>query len=164
MKSTIFYVLVMILGVTSCKSKNKDIQPIGGFTGSLSMMIQDKNGIDRLNPIYNIAFKNFKVYHLLNGQKVLYNKPKMDAPNGYTIERSDTDRYYLKIFINGPNYESKNKDNWITYLEYQDGITDTINASFEIKPGLITVEKAYYNQYWAWDAKNVLSNIFGTTK
>jgi hypothetical protein len=164
MKNTLFCVLVIIFGVTCCKSKNKEIQPIGGFTGSLSMMIQDKNGIDRLNPAFSIAFRTFKVYYLLDGKRVLYNKPQMDAPNGYIIERSDTDRYYLKIFINGPNYDSKNKNNWITYLEYQDGITDTINASFDIKPGLITVEKAYYNQYWAWGAQSEPYNIFGTTK
>ncbi|GLU54954.1 hypothetical protein [Dyadobacter frigoris] len=171
MKNILFYAIVVVFGIISCTDKNEDemnIQQLGGyFSGSLDIMIKDKNGFDMLDVGNPNSLKKFKVYYLLNGKKELYSKSLMYAPNGYVIEKFATDSYYhMQLFINSPNPESTNNNNWITYLEFEDGSTDTIKASFDIKPGYIAVERASYNDKLAWNPSqnNGVLQTFELTK
>ncbi|SEJ25949.1 hypothetical protein SAMN04487995_3815 [Dyadobacter koreensis] len=171
MKNILLYAVVLAIWIVSCTDKNEDemnIQQLGGyFSGSLNIMIKDKNGIDMLNVSNPNSLKKFKIYYLLNGKKELYSKSLMYAPSGYVIEKFAADsNYHMQIFINSPTPESTTNDNWTTYLEFEDGSTDTIQASFDIKPGYIAVQKASYNGKLAWETseKNGVINSFELTK
>lgn len=70
----------------------------------------------------------------------------MSAPLGYVIEKYPIRSWYhLKLFLDMPRLDS-NAGDWITtFLEFEDGSTDTITAQYTLGRGIITIDRASYN-------------------
>jgi hypothetical protein len=139
--------------ITVACSDDVEETPFGMYlSGSVNISIQNKSGADLLDPGNPDALKFFKVYYLIDGKKQLYSEPLMSAPNGYIIEKFPLDTYYhIQVFLNAPAPESNNEGAWTTYLEFEDGHTDTIEALYTVKPGYIAIEQASYNGVPTWD-------------
>ncbi|KAA0992591.1 hypothetical protein [Dyadobacter aurulentus] len=155
MRNSLLYLGIMMIGLLNLKCRDKyEEEILVGIIWDKNVYLEIKNaaGVDMLDPNSPNSFKRFKVYYLVNGIKEFYYDPWMDAPGGYIIQKFPNESFYqLQIFINGPTHESRNDHEWVTYLEFEDGSTDTISASFGVRPGNISVEKATYNGRPMWD-------------
>lgn len=158
MKNLIICFLALILGTLNlaCKEEETTDDLIVGdiVSRSVNISLFDKAGTDLLDPANPNSLKRFKVYWIIDGEKVLYNEPFMAAPGAFTIEKWPLEPYYhLKVLLNGPWFEDSSDGEWTTYLEFEDGTTATIKAVYTVKPGYVMLEKASYNdiQVPAWD-------------
>lgn len=158
MKISLIHLSVLILGIMTlgCQENEKENSMVGAVVElHLLMSIKDPLGNDLLDPDRPGSLSSFKVYYLKDGEKVLHNRPMADAPGAYVIEKWSIDNVYrLKVFLDWPgNAEGGDSrtEHTTTYLEYEDGTTDTIQAVLTVKPGYTVVEKAWYNDTLAWD-------------
>lgn len=165
----ILAILFLSVILLSCKDNKDEVmdQSFGGYVAtSVNIRIKDSDGNDRLAPTGHNPLTSFKVYYLVNGQKVLYNNPNMSAPGAYSIKKDDVGNYYyVQVLLNSPSPGDDSQNDWITYLEYQDGSTDTIKATFSVEPGFIAINKAWYNGTLQWDRISTGSlEVFELTK
>lgn len=146
-----FGIIGVVLTTLSCKDeKNETIEePITGIfvSAMVTIGVRDKSGKDLLDPNLPSSMKNFKVYYQVNGAKKLYYDPWMGAPGGYLIEKySVRPWYHVKLFLDSPSWvDGRTSDSTITYLEFEDGSTDTIRAQYTVGPGRIEIDRAAYN-------------------
>jgi len=155
MKTLQVYVgtFLVLFTAVACNDSNEEEVPFGMFVSeSVNIAIQDQSGTDLLDPANPDALSRFKVYYLRDGEKQLYTDPLMDAPNGFVIEKFPLDEFYhLQIFLNAPTSPDGNDSEWTTYLEFEDGHTDTIVAHYDIRPSYLAVDQASYNGIAVWD-------------
>lgn len=132
MKKIIFIITTLLL--ISC-SKDK---PIPGFIldSSLDIFLKNSEGQDLLNTsAFNPA--NFKVYYLINGQKIEVNNPMMGYPRGFLV--SNENPKFVRIFMNDLETELIPT----TYIEWNTTDTDTIQTFYTR-----TENKVVYNKVW----------------
>lgn len=153
MKNVIIFLGSAMLGIIALSCKDKEVEAVEEQSSGIDIEIgvdiklRNESGIDLLDPGNPNAWKNFKLYYIKDGAKVRYFDPLMSAPNGYRIDKYPFEPvYHLDVMLNTPRWDPANNGSWATtYLEFEDGSTDTINAQFYIAPNLLMIDRATYN-------------------
>jgi hypothetical protein len=130
----ILFFIAGILNIISCSID----KPIPGFLldSSLDIFLKNSEGQDLLNTsAFNPA--NFKVYYLINGQKIEVNNPMMGYPRGFLV--SNENPKFVRIFMNDLETELIPT----TYIEWNTTDTDTIQTFYTR-----TENKVVYNKVW----------------
>lgn len=149
MKNLKVIIALFLLSCLACEDNkgNEMEKSLSGYVATgVNIRIVDSNGNDRLAPNSQNGLSKFKLYYLINGQKQIYNNPAMTASGGYNIKKFDPGNYYyLQVFLNSPKPDETDTKERTTYLEFEDGSTDTIKATYDIKPGYIAIDETWYN-------------------
>jgi hypothetical protein len=129
----IIFILVTVLMLSCSKG-----QPITGFIvgGSLDIFLRNSEGQDLLGTTsFNPA--NFKVYNIINGQKVEINDPLMGSPRNFLV--SSENPKFVRLFMNDLETEVLPT----TYIEWNATDTDTIQTLYTR-----TENSVVYNKVW----------------
>lgn len=144
MKNLAIFVAILFISCTSENEKNSDVVRIG-----VEFNLLDNQGKDLLNPEaesnYNNA-ENIKIYHIINGEPILFNKPNLDLPNGFLIyNREDEDIYRLGVSSNIDGNTST------TLIEWNNIDTDTIRCDLNKYGSNVVITKVWYNNVLKYD-------------
>jgi hypothetical protein len=120
---TVITTLLIVIIWVSC---NKSIINTLNTETQISVLINDKNNVDLLNPNTsgNYNTENIKVFYLKDGELTEYSEPNINSPHGYSID-FENGRWYLKLFPH-----MKNNNIPTTYIKWNFADTDTITCQY----------------------------------
>lgn len=142
---SIIFVFIFIVSCSSDETKNAVF--IGG---GVEFNVLDIQGNDLLNPQIESNFnntENIKIYFVINGEAVLFDKPNLDLPKGYLIyKKENEDVYRMGLFVNLEGNTTT------TLIKWNNTETDTIKCEIERKGNYyISVSKVWYNNVLKYD-------------
>ncbi|MGG7661223.1 VOC family protein [Dyadobacter sp. BHUBP1] len=155
--TTLCTITAISVAVLSCTDGSDEVvkeQPLGMYVStSVTISVRNESGRDLLDPDLPNSFRKFKVYYLKDGAKQLYFDPMMSRSGGYSFDKYPFESaYHVRVLLDSPPWDAVNDNKWTTtYLEFEDGSTDTIRAQYTIKPGFVAIAKAFYNEALGWD-------------
>ena len=79
-------IVLVAFSIISCSSE--DTKNAVFISGGVEFNVLDIQGNDLLNPQIESNFnntENIKIYFVINGEAVLFDKPNLDLPKGYLI-------------------------------------------------------------------------------
>ncbi|WP_316841938.1 hypothetical protein [Pedobacter gandavensis] len=145
-KSLFVVALIAMAFSSGCK---KDIMLVGPtFASSVSVAYSDKQGNDYLKAQSPENIAGIKLYHLIDGKKVYYNKSDNNNVGkvGFHLIKPKVDGEPYKLSILLPIPEGVGTDVRSTaYLLWENGREDEIVGSFDTSYNKI-VKKFWYNK------------------
>tara|TARA_R110001583_G_scaffold21469_2_gene81553 strand:+ start:7015 stop:7494 length:480 start_codon:yes stop_codon:yes gene_type:complete len=155
--------LLIILTATLLFSCDKSDEPIKGIIvdTAIEFSVSNSQNVDLLNPENpnHIDAEGIKLFYVIDGEtKEVYDQ-NMDAPRNFHVYKHENG-HRIRVFLN----DSETSDKPITYIQWSDIDTDTIEAIFKRPTNGIFVEKVWLNGDPIWergdntiDAKLVLT-------
>jgi hypothetical protein len=106
---------------------------------------------DLLNPesTNKIDVDKIRIYHLINGKKTYYFKGNLDSPKGFKVYKHENE-YRIGIALNHTETSAKP----ITYIEWNENDTDTIEATFKSSNSSLIQQKIWLNGKEVWELGN----------
>ena len=100
------------------------------FECSLDLQFSDKDGNDLLNPETQncINYEKMKLFYLIKGEKVLISGDSTELYMNLIFHSGTSNE--LRIITNAEAYSPNTTGVSTTYLEFEDGVTDTIVAEW----------------------------------
>ena len=154
MKKNILPFLTILLLVTGCK-KNEETAAFVLST-RVTFSITSVNGTDLLSPQNSGSIKadDIDIFYLKKGVKERVYEANLDSPEHFSILKTEIGNsflkkgiYYFGVMLN----EDVNAENIsTTYIEIEGRGTDTITAYISKKPGIVSVQKVWYNGTLKW--------------
>ncbi|RQO74656.1 hypothetical protein DBR43_04525 [Pedobacter sp. KBW06] len=143
MKNTLILLCLFLL--TACKKDKQDAN--FNVQANIDIAVFDPSGNDHLKKIGEESISKIRLYYLIDGKKVLFNRSNLDAPYGFLTFKPEKegDRYWLRLFLyntekNGSAVKST------TYLRWEDGREDEIIAEFNNRSNSRVLVKFWYNK------------------
>ncbi|SRX55997.1 hypothetical protein [Aequorivita sp. CIP111184] len=155
--------LILLTILTSC-SKNNDDEPqqqANVIDVNVELSLKSTNGEDLLDPNNPNGYKaeDIKLYYLINGEKQEVFDANMDYPRNFFIFKHESE-YRIRIFQNLAETEALP----ITYVEWNNQDTDTLQAEYHRADRLIQVIKTWFNGELKWDVVSNKENFFTIIK
>ena len=157
MKKTIFLLLASVL-IISCSSEEDNNSAYALSTG-VEFRVSSPTGIDLLDPANANAYleESIKIYYLQNGAvNEVYNS-NLSLSRNFDIvspEDSGDSLYFMRIFLN--NLE---KENAITYIEWNEADSDTLRANFRTGKGYTFLSKTWFNDVLIFDENTTIQSL-----
>ena len=141
-------IVLVAFSIISCSFE--DIKNAVFISGGVEFNVLDIQGNDLLNPQIESNFnntENIKIYFVINGEAVLFDKPNLDLPKGYLIyKKENEDVYRMGLFVNLEGNTTT------TLIKWNNTETDTIKCEIERKGNYyISVSKVWYNNVLKYD-------------
>lgn len=141
-------IVLVAFSIISCSSE--DTKNAVFISGGVEFNVLDIQGNDLLNPQIESNFnntENIKIYFVINGEAVLFDKPNLDLPKGYLIyKKENEDVYRMGLFVNLEGNTTT------TLIKWNNTETDTIKCEIERKGNYyISVSKVWYNNILKYD-------------
>lgn len=141
-------IVLVAFSIISCSSE--DTKNAVFISGGVEFNVLDIQGNDLLNPQIESNFnntENIKIYFVINGEAVLFDKPNLDLPKGYLIyKKENEDVYRMGLFVNLEGNTTT------TLIKWNNTETDTIKCEIERKGNYyISVSKVWYNNVLKYD-------------
>ena len=156
-------IALIILAVFVSCSKNNDDEPQNQYSinRGVEISLKNSNGEDLLDPNNPNGYKaeEIKLYYLINGEKQEVFDPNMDNPRNFLIYNHDSE-YRIGISLNDTDSDTRP----ITYVEWNEIETDTLQAAFFKTENTIEVIKTWFNGELKWDGSNGQDNFFTIVK
>lgn len=156
-------IALIILAVFVSCSKNNDDEPQNQYSinRGVEISLKNSNGEDLLDPNNPNGYKaeEIKLYYLINGEKQEVFDPNMDNPRNFLIYNHDSE-YRIGISLNDTDSDTRP----ITYVEWNEIETDTLQAAFFKNENTIQVIKTWFNGELKWDGSNGQDNFFTIVK
>ena len=160
MKNLIFLLLTTAL-IVSCSSDedNNNGRSAYHIARNVEFRVSSATGIDMLDPTNANAYLegSIKIYYLQNGAvNEVYNS-NLSLPRNFDIvspEDSGDSLYFMRIFLN--NLE---KENAITYIEWNEADSDTLRANFRTGKGYTILSKTWFNDVLIFDENTTIQSL-----
>lgn len=136
--------IIAIITMVSCSEDDKNDLDSYNFSGSFDMKVVNAAGEDLLDPQHPNAINpdNVKLYYYRNGVSEEVFNPDLHAPrNFWVIQDPDGGEYMIRMV---PNYYEA-EGNTITYIEWNESDTDTIESEFSFHDDATLLHKVWYN-------------------
>ena len=132
MRKLMIYIAVLSLSINliSCDENENATNLDYGF----ACCVLDQNGNDLLDPLTSRAIdtSQIKIYHIINGEPILYYNPMGDAPKGYGITEP---LMYANIagfvFHTAMDWRVDANNRSITIIKWDESESDTITVLIE---------------------------------
>lgn len=138
------FIAILFASCTSDKESNNVI-----IARQIEFHVLDNQGNDLLNPQIQSNFNNIdkiKLYHIINGEAVLFDRPNLDFPKGYLIyKRENEDIYRINLTVN------PNGNTTTTLVEWNSNDTDTIKCDLNNYDYNSVISKVWYNGVLKYD-------------
>lgn len=143
--------LIIILTFTTllaCSKTDEMKEQHYNLDAALGFSISNDQNEDLLNPETpnHINAENIRLFYVINGRSQEYYEENLDYPKGFLIGESDG-IYRIRIFLN--HAETENKA--ITYVEWNDTDTDTIEVSYKRTQNSILQDTIWLNGEQIWE-------------
>lgn len=130
--------MILLILVFGCSKQLSE----DNFDVGMRITVEDKNGNSLLDPNHEnyIDVNKINVYYMINNEMTLQFESHWDCPKKICLISENGERWLAL----GPNF-SNMEEFPITYIEWPNGITDTIKCHF-LRPGnSIICDKIWYN-------------------
>jgi hypothetical protein len=142
MKNRLIFLCLLL---TACKKEKHEAN--FNVQANIDIVVFDKSGNDQLKTIGKERISKIRLYYLIDGKKVLFDRPNLDAPYGFLTFKPEKegDQYWLRLFLyntgeNGTAVKST------TYLRWENGREDEIVAEFNNRSNSKVLTKFWYNK------------------
>jgi len=157
--------LIILTAITffACdKSNDMETQYAYNFDVGLEFSILNLQNEDLLNPENpnHINEANIKLFYQINGEKQEVYNAEMDNPRGFVIFKHEN-KYRIEVGLN----HSETSGNSITYIQWNDNDTDTIEVAIKRTQYSILQDKIWLNGILIWQrGDNTTDPYFVLTK
>jgi len=86
------------------------------------------------------------LFYKVDGEVIEVYDPNMDAPRNFVIYKHENENR-IKVYLN----DSNTTDRSVTYIQWNNNDTDTIEALFERNEHLLRKRKVWLNNQEIWD-------------
>ncbi len=143
--------IIFILIAISCFACSKSNEEIPDFYlgASFDFSVFNAQNEDLLNPATTDHFEatEIKVFYVIDGEVIeIYDPSNVEAPRKFVIYKHENE-YRMQVYLNFSDTSEKP----ITYVQWRNNDTDTIEAIFERIDGNITKRKVWLNDQEIWD-------------
>ena len=145
MKKLIIYLVV--ISFFAC-SKSDEMNPQFYLDGSFEFSIFSSQNEDLLDPATTNHYEatEIKLFYEVDGEMIEVYDPNMDAPRNFVIYKHENE-YRIIVYLNVSN----TSDRPVTYIQWNNNDTDTIEALFERNEHLLRKRKVWLNNQEIWD-------------
>lgn len=162
-KWSVFFILIL-LAIFSCSRDNEPEAPLYGFNfdAGMEFTIYNLQNEDLLNPENpnHLDVTNIKLFYVIDGEKQEVYNPNYDNPRNFRIYKHENE-YRIGISLN--HSETSNKP--ITYIQWNNKDTDTLEAVYDRPPNAIIKNKIWLNGEPIWErGDNTTDAYFVLTK
>lgn len=154
----IFYTILCLLLMNSCNNENEEQYNLDvGF----ELSIINSNGEDILNPNHTNAIKHsdIKLFYLINGEKEEVYNGNYTYPRNFKIYEHQNE-FRIGISQNYSDMEEKP----LTYIQWNDIDTDTIESIYERNSNSVLQRKIWINGDLLWESNSGIEPFFVITK
>lgn len=156
--------LIILTAITffSCDSSNEEEQQYFYHSAVLEFSIFNSQNEDLLNPENpnHIDVSNIKLFYQINEEKQEVYNVDMDHPKGFSIYKHENE-YRIKVGLN----HSETSDKPITYIQWNDNYTDTIEVTFKRNQNSLLQDKIWLNGVLIWErGDNTIDPYYVLTK
>ena len=153
-----YIVLMISLMIIGCSKENEDAF---NLDVGVEFSIVNLDGEDILNPNHPNAIKesDIKLFYLIDGVKEEVYNANYDYPRNFMIYEHQNE-FRIRIF---QNYSDK-EDKPITYIQWNDVDTDTIETTYERTSNAVLQRKIWLNGNLLWDSNTGIEPFFVITK
>lgn len=159
MKNFVF--LISVVSLFSC-SKSDEMSPAGSdlnvFFEFSVFNSQDNDLLDPTTP-HHYKEEGIKLFYEVDGEIIEVYDPNMGAPRNFYIYKLETE-YRIVVYLNYTETSEKP----ITYIQWNDTDTDTIEATFKRNRYYIGVSQVWLNELEIWDSTIVDNQYFKLIK
>lgn len=152
-KRSAFFILILLTLVTvifSC-SKSNEIDALYGYNieTSIELSILNSQNEDLLNSENpnHLDVKKIKLFNVINGKKQEVYDPDMDSPRNFFIFKHENE-YRIRLFLN----HTETSEKPITYIEWNDSDTDTIEVTYNRTKTSLLQNKIWLNGIQIWES------------
>lgn len=143
---TYIFILTLLLLLNSCKKEEQ--QRMSVIDNDVQITVQDKDGVDLLNPSNpgTYLYENIKHYTLVNGVKTEVFHGNYDYPKNLYIHEYEG-KYFMELFLDGPYAGNLGTD----YIQWNENTVDTFK--YEVTTAgdyYIAITKLWYNDSLVW--------------
>lgn len=145
-------IITLIVTTLFACSKSDDVnEQHYNLDASVEFSIFNTQNEDLLNPetLNHININNIRLFYVINGKSQEFYNGKLDFPRGYRIE-TYKGIYIIKLFL---NYSSE-ENNSITYVQWDNIDTDTIEVSYKKTKNAILQDTIWLNDEQIWRRGN----------
>ena len=156
-----FIVLIAVVSLFAC-SKSDEMSPAGfNENAFFEFSVFNSQNIDLLDPATPDHYKEeeIKLFYEVDGEMIEVYDPYMSAPRNFFIYNYENE-YRIRVFLNHTDTSEKP----ITYIQWNDTDTDTIEATFKRNRYNITVNQVWLNELEIWDSTMVDNQYFKLIK
>jgi len=145
MKKLILFLVVVSL--FAC-SKSDEASSAVHLDVTFDFLISNSENVDLLDPSSPNHFKeeDIKLFYEVDGERIEVYDPLMDNPRNFFLYKHENE-YRIKVFLNDFNTSDKS----ITYIQWNDTDTDTVEALFNRTGNSVQVSKVWLNEIEIWD-------------
>lgn len=162
-KWSVFFILIL-LAIFSCSKDNEPEEQYNGFNfdAGMEFSVYNSQNEDLLNPENqsHLDSANIKLFYVINGEKKEVYNPNLDSPRNFMIYKHEND-YRIRVFLN----HSETSYKPITYIQWNDSDTDTIEVSYQRTQNATLQNKIWLNGEQIWErGDNTIDPYFVLTK
>lgn len=153
-------IFLIAIAIISCDNSDNQVDDYY-FIDSITFSIFNSQNEDLLNPVIlnNIDAEGIKLFYRINGEnKEVYN-PNLDYPRNIIVNKPEND-YIIRIL---PNYSPKEEKS-ITYIQWNDKDTDTLEVMFKNSQYGILNDEIWLNGKQIWDHESNTEPYFKLIK
>ena len=156
-----FIVLIAVVSLFAC-SKSDEMSPGGSdLNAFFDFSVFNSQNIDLLDPATPDHYKEeeIKLFYEVDGEIIEVYDPNMGAPRNFSIYKHENE-YRIKVYLN----HTETSEKPITYIQWNDTDTDTIEATFKRNRYYIEVSQVWLNELEIWDSTMVDNQYFKLIK
>ena len=148
---------LMIIGC----SKEKENEDAFNLDVGVEFSIVNLDGEDILNPNHPNSLKesDIKLFYLIDGVKEEVYNGNYDYPRNFMLYEHQNE-FRIRIF---QNYSDK-EDKPITYIQWNDVDTDTLETTYERTSNAVIQRKIWLNGNLLWEPNSGIEPFFVLTK
>ena len=142
--------LLIILTATLLFSCDKSDEPIKGIIvdTAIEFSVLNSQNEDLLNPETpnHIDTEGIKLFYVIDGETQGVYDSSRNYPRNFLVFKHEN-TYRIRVFLN----DADTADKSVTYIQWNDNDTDTIEAIFKRPTNGILVEKIWLNGEHIWE-------------
>jgi len=156
-----FMFLIAAVSLFAC-SKSEEVSPAGFNLNVLfEFSVFSSQNIDLLDPATPDHFREegIKLFYEVDGEVIEVYDPNMGDPRNFYIYNHENE-YRIMVFLNHADTSEKP----VTYIQWNDTDTDTIEATFMRNRNNVVVNQVWLNELEIWDSTLVDNQYFKLIK
>jgi hypothetical protein len=149
----IWIILVTII-ICSCESTDEKKEFGMYVAASIDFSILNAQNEDLLNPENpnHLDVSKIKVFYIIDGISQEIYRPNLVRSRGFNIFKNDNNNEYrIVVDLNISN----NSDKAITYIQWSETDTDTIEATYKRAYNVLRTKKIWLNGDFVWEEKGI---------
>lgn len=141
-------IILMVTTLLACDDSNDSEKDNFNLYAGLEFSVFNSENEDLLNPenANHLDVDNIRLFYVINGQQEEVYDPNLTYPRNFTIFEHENE-YRIGVSLN----TSETSDKPITYIQWNDQDTDTIEVVYKRTPNAIIQDTIWLNGEQVWE-------------